>query len=122
MGKAPTGNLDPRTINELNTPPAARIRQIKLTLERWRWLPHSFSQPPVVVNLPEYRVRAMNPDGTVAFYKNVIIGKAYGHKSPIFEKEIQYVVFRPYWDVTPSIQRNEIVPTHPEGPELHRQA
>ena len=52
----------------------------------------------------------MNPDGTVAFYKNVIIGKAYGHKSPIFEKEIQYVVFRPYWDVTPSIQRNEIVP------------
>ncbi|MFY9741194.1 MAG: L,D-transpeptidase family protein [Candidatus Sulfotelmatobacter sp.] len=109
-GESPTGNLDPRTINEMNTPPAVRIRQIKLTLERWRWLPHSSPQPPVVVNLPEYRVRAMNPDGTVAFYKNVIIGKAYGHKSPIFEKEIQYVVFRPYWNVTPSIQRNEIVP------------
>jgi murein L,D-transpeptidase YcbB/YkuD len=109
-GETPTGNLDARTINELNTPPAARIRQIKLTLERWRWLPHSFPQPPVVVNLPEYRARAMNPDGTVAFYKNVIIGKACGHKSPIFEKEIQYVVFRPYWEVTPSIQRNEIVP------------
>jgi L,D-transpeptidase YcbB len=109
-GEAPTGNLDVRTINELNTPPAVRIRQIKLTLERWRWLPHSFPQPPVVVNLPEYRARAMNLDGTVAFYKNVIIGKAYGHKSPIFQKEIQYVVFRPYWDVTPSIQRNEIVP------------
>jgi L,D-transpeptidase YcbB len=109
-GETPTGNLDARTINELNTPAAARIRQIKLTLERWRWLPHSFSQPPVVVNLPEYRVRAMNPDGTVAFYKNVIIGKAYGHKSPVFQKEIQYIVFRPYWEVTPSIQRNEIVP------------
>jgi L,D-transpeptidase YcbB len=109
-GETPTGNLDARTINELNTPPAARIRQIKLTLERWRWVQHSFPQPPVVVNLPEYRLRAMNPDGTVAFYKNVIIGKAYGHKSPIFEKEIQYVVFRPYWEVTPSIQRNEIVP------------
>jgi murein L,D-transpeptidase YcbB/YkuD len=109
-GEAPTGNLDTRTINELNTPPWVRIRQIKLTLERWRWLPHSFPLPPVVVNLPEYRARAMNSDGTVAFYKNVIIGKAYGHKSPIFEKEIQYVVFRPYWEVTPSIQRNEIVP------------
>ncbi len=109
-GETPTGNLDARTINELNTPPAVRIRQIKLTLERWRWIPHSFSQPPVVVNLPEYRVRAMNSDGSVAFYKNVIIGKAYGHKSPVFEKEIQYVVFRPYWDVPPSIQRNEIVP------------
>src|ERR1700691_934400 len=84
-GDTPTGNLDARTINELNTPPAVRIRQIKLTLERWRWLPHSFPQPPVVVNLPEFRVRAMNPDGTVAFYKNVIIGKAYGgHESPLF--------------------------------------
>jgi murein L,D-transpeptidase YcbB/YkuD len=109
-GETPTGNLDVRTINELNTPPAARIRQIKLTLERWRWLPHSFSQLPVVVNLPEYRVRAMNADGTVAFHRNVIIGRAYGHKSPVFEKEIQYVVFRPYWDVTPTIQRSEIVP------------
>src|ERR1700723_717335 len=65
-GEPPTGNLDARTLNELNTPPAVRIRQIKLTLERWRWLPHSFSQPPVVVNLPEFRVRAMNPDGTIA--------------------------------------------------------
>ena len=109
-GETPTGYLDPRTVNELNTPPWVRIRQIKLTLERWRWIPHSFAQPPVVVNLPEYRVRAMNPDGSVAFYKNVIIGKAYGHKSPVFQKDIQYVVFRPYWEVTPSIQRNEIVP------------
>lgn len=108
-GESPTGKLDARTINEMNTPAEARIRQIKLTLERWRWLPHSFSQPPVVVNLPEYRLRAMNPDGTVAFYKNVIVGKAYGHKSPTFEREIQYVIFRPYWNVPFSIQRGEIV-------------
>ena len=109
-GEDPTGELDARTIHELNTPADARINQIKLTLERWRWLPHSFAQPPVVVNLPEYRLRAMNPDGTVSFYKKVIIGKAYGHKSPIFEKEIRYVIFRPYWEVPPGIQRNEIVP------------
>ena len=109
-GENPTGELDARTINEMNTPAAVRIAQIKLTLERWRWVPHSFAQPPVVVNLPEYRLRAMNPDGTVSFYKKVIVGKAYGHRSPVFEKEIQYIVFRPYWEVPPSIQRNEIVP------------
>ena len=111
-GETPTGNLDARTINELNTPPAARIRQIKLTLERWRWLPHSFPQPPVVVNLPEFRVRAMNPDGTIAFYKNVVIGKAYGQKSPIFEKEIQYVVFRLSTDIrnVPLVTTLEVSP------------
>jgi len=116
-GESPTGKLDARTITELNTPAPDRIRQIKLTLERWRWVPHSFPQPPVVVNLPEYRVRVMNADGTIAFYKNVIIGKAYGHKSPVFEKEIQYVVFRPYWEVPPSIQRSEIVPHIQKDPE-----
>ena len=115
-GENATGLLDARTISELNTPPPLRIRQIKLTLERWRWLPHSFPQPPVVVNLPEYRLRAINRDETVAFCKDVIIGKAYGHKSPIFEKEIQYIVFRPYWEVTPSIQRNETVPKVQKDP------
>jgi murein L,D-transpeptidase YcbB/YkuD len=109
-GENPSGDLDTRTINELNTPPWVRIAQIKLTLERWRWVPRSFAAPPVVVNLPEYRLRAMNPDGTVSFYKKVIVGKAYGHKSPVFEKEIQYVIFRPYWEVPASIQRNEILP------------
>jgi murein L,D-transpeptidase YcbB/YkuD len=109
-GESPTGKLDARTINEMNTPAQARIRQIKLTLERWRWVPHSFPEPPVVVNLPEYRLRAMNADGTVAFYKNVIVGKAYGHKSPMLQEEIQYVVFRPYWNVPFSIQRSEAVP------------
>jgi murein L,D-transpeptidase YcbB/YkuD len=109
-GENPTGDLDTRTINELNTPPFVRIAQIKLTLERWRWIPRSFTAPPIVVNLPEYRLRAMNPDGTVSFYKKVIVGKAYGHKSPIFQKEIQYVIFRPYWEVPSSIQRNEILP------------
>jgi L,D-transpeptidase YcbB len=109
-GETPTGDLDTRTINELNTPPWVRIEQIKLTLERWRWIPRSFNAPPVVVNLPEYRLRAMNPDGTVSFYKKVIVGKAYGHKSPVFEKEIQYVIFRPYWEVPATIQRNEILP------------
>jgi L,D-transpeptidase YcbB len=102
-GESPTGNLDARTINELNTPGPARIRQIKLTLERWRWLPHSFSQPPVVVNLPEYRLRAMNPDGTVAFYKNVIIGKAYGHKSPAFSAAKSSHTFRRTQPISPSI-------------------
>ena len=109
-GENPTGDLDTRTINELNTPPTVRITQIKLTLERWRWIPRSFTQPPVVVNLPEFRLRAMNPDGTVSFYKKVIVGKAYGHKSPVFQKDIQYVIFRPYWEVPSSIQRNEILP------------
>jgi L,D-transpeptidase YcbB len=39
----------------------------------------------------------------------VIVGKAYGHKTPVFAEDMHFVVFRPYWNVPPSIQRSEIV-------------
>jgi L,D-transpeptidase YcbB len=109
-GEQADGHLKAELIKEMNVPMDHRVRQIELTLERWRWLPHSFPQPPVVVNLPEFRLRAFDENYQVALYKTVIVGKAYGHKSPVFEKEIKYVVFRPYWEVTPTIQRAEIVP------------
>jgi len=109
-GELPDGRLKAELINEMNVPMAHRVRQIELALERWRWLSHSFPQPPVVVNLPEFKLRTYDDNYQVALYKTVIVGKAYGHKSPVFEKEIKYVVFRPYWEVTPTIQRAEIVP------------
>ena len=109
-GQLPDGRLKAELIKEMNVPMAQRVRQIELTLERWRWLSHSFPQPPVVVNLPEFKLRTYDDNHQVALYKTVIVGKAYGHKSPVFEKEMKYVVFRPYWEVTPTIQRAEIVP------------
>jgi murein L,D-transpeptidase YcbB/YkuD len=69
-----------------------------------------FPQPPVVVNIPEFRLRAFDKDGRVALRTNVVVGKAYRHDTPVFEDEMQYVVFRPYWNVPPGIQRSEIVP------------
>jgi murein L,D-transpeptidase YcbB/YkuD len=69
-----------------------------------------FPQPPVVVNIPEFRLRAFDKDGRVVLSTNVVVGKAYRHETPVFEDELQYVVFRPYWNIPPSIQRSEIVP------------
>jgi murein L,D-transpeptidase YcbB/YkuD len=40
----------------------------------------------------------------------VFFGKAFRLETPVFEDEMQYVVFRPYWNVPPGIQRSEIVP------------
>jgi L,D-transpeptidase YcbB len=109
-GLAPDGRLGPQTVQLLNTPLSKRVEQLQLTLERWRWLPSQFVQPPVIVNIPEFRLRAFGKDGTLAFSTNVIVGKAYRHETPVFEDDMQYVVFRPYWNVPPGIQRSEIVP------------
>jgi len=46
------GRLGPSTVKQLNVPLTDRVRQLKLTLERWRWLPEEFSAPPIVVNIP----------------------------------------------------------------------
>jgi murein L,D-transpeptidase YcbB/YkuD len=109
-GLPPDGRLGPQTVKLLNVPLSARVEQLRLTLERWRWVPNEFPQPPVVVNIPEFRLRAYANDGSIALSTNVVVGKAYRHETPVFEDDMQYVVFRPYWNVPSGIQRSEIVP------------
>jgi len=109
-GLLPDGRLGPQTVKLLNTPLSSRVEQLRLTMERWRWAPEEFPQPPVIVNIPEFLLRAYNPDGSVALRSNVIVGKSYRHETPVFEEQLKYVVFRPYWNVPPAIQRSEIVP------------
>jgi len=109
-GLPPDGRLGPQTLKQLNTPLTFRVEQLRLTLERWRWVPYQFPQPPIVVNIPEFRLRAYDQDGKVGLASNVIVGKAYRHETPVFERDMKFVVFRPYWNVPPSIRRSEIVP------------
>ena len=109
-GLTPDGRLGRQTVKQLDTPLSSRVEQLKLTLERWRWIPNQFTQPPIVVNIPEFRLRTYDASGKTALEMNVIVGKAYRHETPVFEENMQYIVFRPYWNVPPSIQRSEIVP------------
>ena len=108
-GRDPNGRIDAQTLADLNVPLSRRVRQMQLTLERWRWLP-PISQPPVVANIPEFRLRAYDKDFKVAVAMNVVVGKAYGHQTPVFSDTMEYVVFRPYWEVPSSIIRGELVP------------
>ena len=109
-GLKPDGRLDGPTLANLNTPLTRRVDQLRLTAERWHWLPDRFTEPPIVVNIPEFRLRAYDSNQNPVLTMNVIVGKAFRHKTPVFEKDMRFVVFRPYWNVPPSIQRSEIVP------------
>jgi murein L,D-transpeptidase YcbB/YkuD len=106
----PDGRLEPPTVKQLNTPLSKLVEQLRLALERWRWLAEEFPEPPVVVNIPEFRLRAYDTSGKEMLTMNVIVGKALRHETPVFDEDMKYIVFRPYWNVTPSIQRWEIVP------------
>jgi L,D-transpeptidase YcbB len=109
-GLTPDGKLGKDTVQQLNVPLATRVVQLDDALERWRWLPPQFPQPPVVANIPEFVVRAFDADRKVAFSSNVVVGKAMRTQTPVFAKDMRYIVFRPYWNITPSITRGEIIP------------
>lgn len=109
-GLDPDGRIGRRTFRELNTPLAHRVLQIRLSLERLRWLPHQFVRPPIVVNIPEFRLHVLNAQLRQALSMKVVVGKAYKHQTPVFASAIRSVIFRPYWDVPLSIQRKELVP------------
>ena len=104
------GRLGKATVEQLNTPLSDRVRQLQLSLERWRWVPHSFPQPPIVVNIPEFELRAENDSYRTELEMKVVVGAAYHHQTPVFSANLQEVVFRPYWNVPLSIQRAELVP------------
>ena len=111
------GRLGAQTIKQLNIPLSQRVEQIKLAMERWRWVPHHFSHPPIIVNIPEFILRAWDENAHNVLQMNVIVGKAYHHKTPVFTGDMRYLIFRPYWDVPTDIARAEMVPKIERDPD-----
>lgn len=110
-GLEPDGVLGKATLAQINTPLRRRVRQLQLTLERWRWIPHRFSSPLIVVNIPEFRLRGLDASYNTELEMKVIVGaNSFDHRTPNFSAEMQQVTFHPYWRVPISIQRAELVP------------
>jgi murein L,D-transpeptidase YcbB/YkuD len=112
-GLAADGSLGANTYLALTTPLAQRVRQIELTLERWRWLP-PFETPPIIVNIPQFRLYAFptSEDRLLdGLQMPVIVGQTYPRtRTPVFVGDLRYVIFRPYWDVPRSIVEHEMLP------------
>ena len=109
-GLQPDGVLGKETVGELNVPLSQRVKQLQLALERYRWIPPNFPQPPIIVNLPQFKLRTMRRQPAPFLTMRVIVGKAYGHQTPVFADYMRYLIFRPYWEVPMSIQFAELVP------------
>src|SRR5258708_7690063 len=118
LGREPSGRIDARTVADLNVPLSQRVQQMQLTLERWRWLPSAYGKAPIVANIPEFRLRAYDQDFNIGATMKVVVGKALGHHdTPVFSDTMHYVVFRPYWEVPPSISRGELIPQIVRDPD-----
>ena len=106
--------LNASTVSAINVSPAKRLRQLELALERIRWLPSLDNGPFIVANVPSFQLYAFDSvggTGAPTVLMNVVVGKAdVGRETPLFERNMSYIIFRPYWVITPNIIRNETLP------------
>jgi len=92
-GLGADGRLGKETLRQLNMPLSFRVQQLEDALERWRWLPADFSPLPIGVNIPEFVLRVFSSDHRIAMRMNVVVGNAVRHETPVFAKDMQYIVF-----------------------------
>jgi murein L,D-transpeptidase YcbB/YkuD len=112
-GLTTDGAIGKATLAQLQVPPAARARQIELMLERLRWTPLMQGPRMVVINIPEFVLRAYEVQGeriVVRQAMKIIVGKALNTRTPLFVEQMRFIEFQPFWNVPPSIARGEVVP------------
>lgn len=108
MGLDADGVVGAQTRRALNMTLDDRIRQVVANMERLRWLPDRLGDRYVRVNVPEFRLTAVDRGGT-RLSMPVIVGSTM-RQTPVFSSRISYLVFNPTWTVPETIARKDILP------------
>jgi murein L,D-transpeptidase YcbB/YkuD len=114
MGYTPDGIISAQLVKDMNVPAKTRLSQILLNMDRMRWMPTEPSGQLIVVNIPEFILHVYEGKQK-AFDMNVVVGKE-GHNTVSFSGDLSTIVFSPYWNVPPSIVKNEILPAMNRNP------
>lgn len=102
------GVIGPATLKAMNVSVKQRVRQIILSMERWRWMPEDYGSEFIAVNIARYELFHIKNKRLLDRIK-VVVGLPY-HKTPVFSDKIKYLEFNPYWNVPYSIATKEMLP------------
>ncbi len=102
------GVIGPKSFTALNTPVSDRIDQIRLSLERARWILRGLEGDFVLVNIAGAETYLAR-DGQLVWRTRSVTGQEY-RKTPVFRDEIRYMEFNPTWTVPVSIFRKDKLP------------
>lgn len=102
------------TLAALNVPVEARIDQVRVNMERARWLLYKLQGTFVIVDIAGYKV-ALYRDGKAIWRSRVQVGKPF-RSTPVFQSEITYVTFNPTWTVPPTILVKDMLPKIQSNP------
>ncbi|MFT5140826.1 MAG: murein L,D-transpeptidase YcbB/YkuD [Lysobacterales bacterium] len=110
------GIVGAATLAALNRSEQDKLNQLRVNMERWRWLPDDLGSRHVRVNIAAFDVTAWN-DGVMQQSHLAIVGKNY-RRTPVFSDQIEYIIFNPWWEVPASIARNDKLPLFRQNPAL----
>jgi len=102
------GIVGPSTRAAMNVPVARRIEQIKLNMERWRWLPRTLGRRYVMVNTAGYELE-VHDNGRSTLKLRVIAGQK-EKKTPVLGAKLSAVQINPFWFVPHEIAAEELLP------------
>jgi murein L,D-transpeptidase YcbB/YkuD len=108
------GVVGPKTLAALNVPVAQRIDQLRLSLERLRWVNQEGAETLIAVNIAGFRAFFFR-DGAVVWETRAMVGKTY-RQTPTFRGEMSYLEFNPTWTIPPGILRNDTLPAIKRDP------
>ena len=101
------GIVGPATLAALNVRVEDRLQQIKLNMERWRWLPHDFGKRYILVNIPNFQLD-MIEHNEIILKMRVIVGKK-RRQTPVFNGRMTYMELNPHWHIPPQIAKEDLL-------------
>lgn len=114
------GLVGNQTRAAMNVSVEARIIQMQLNMERWRWYPDSFGDRYVMVNIPAFELRVIEAGRHIDSMRAIVGRKQ--RQTPVMSGRMTYLELNPYWNIPPKIARQDILPKVVGDPAyLHRQ-
>jgi L,D-transpeptidase YcbB len=114
VGLPENGELNFKTIAEMNKTVDFRIKQMLVNMERLRWVPVEIENDYLLVNIPEYKLHVFE-NKKLLWETNVVVGRA-AKQTSIFKGSISRIILNPYWNVPNSIINQEILPKLKRNP------
>lgn len=102
------GAVGRQTLAALNVPVEARIDQIRVNLERVRWVFHNLEDRFLLVNIARFRVLLIE-NRRITWSTRAVVGRPF-RQTPVFKARMTYLEFNPTWTVPPTILREDLLP------------
>jgi murein L,D-transpeptidase YcbB/YkuD len=102
-----TGVIDKATIGAMNVSTRERLQQVRVNLERSRWVLNDLAEDFLLVNLPAFKVYLIR-NGKNEWETRSQVGKE-ARQTPTFRATMSTIVFNPDWTVPPTILEEDVL-------------